>query len=91
MSTTTRISSAVSKRKIAKSRLTRRPTSGDSGPNSCAALSILPNSGPTKPMPISMASAQPTTAKMIQKWFQPIPDFSTSATPKPNTKNSAGV
>jgi hypothetical protein len=31
-------------------------------------------------MPISIASAQPTTAKMIQKWFQPMPDFSTSAT-----------
>ena len=38
MSSTIRVSSAVSKRKIVNSRCTRRPTSADWGPNSCAAL-----------------------------------------------------
>ena len=39
MSTTIRISSAVSKRKIVNSRCTRRPTSAESGPNCCTAWS----------------------------------------------------
>ena len=50
---TIRINSTVSKRKIMKSRFTRAATSGDVGPYFCAASSIRPSSGPTKPTPTS--------------------------------------
>ena len=47
MSIAMRTSSAVSNRKTVKSRFTRRPTSGDSGPSFCASSPIRPSSGPT--------------------------------------------
>ena len=81
----------MSKRKTAKSRFTRRPTSGDSGPSSCAALSIRPSSGPTKPTPTTVATAQPAMAKSIQNAPQPRSPFSISAAPNANAAKSAGV